>query len=132
MEGKEEAASVGVAVSSEEAQPSPRAPTVSENTNPNTSSLDRPSAAPDQAAPAAVSGAPASGGSVGSLDGKKKRGRPRKYGPDGVALSPMPISASVPLTGELLPWRRGKVVSVEPVKKKHKFEFESAGKMVKG
>lgn len=31
---------------------------------------------------------------------KKKRGRPRKYAADGpVALSPMPISSSIPLTG---------------------------------
>ncbi|KAK4740687.1 hypothetical protein SAY87_024275 [Trapa incisa] len=41
---------------------------------------------------------------------KKKRGRPRKYGPDGVALSPMPISSSIPL------WQRSK----EKIKRKHK------------
>ncbi|CAL0333212.1 unnamed protein product [Lupinus luteus] len=46
-------------------------------------------------------------------EGKKKRGRPRKYGPDGKvaavarALSPMPISASIPLTGQLSAWKRG-------------------------
>ncbi|KAK3036135.1 hypothetical protein RJ639_031716 [Escallonia herrerae] len=36
---------------------------------------------------------------VAGLSGKKKRGRPRKYGPDGPlarTLSPMPISASAP------------------------------------
>lgn len=43
------------------------------------------------------------GGMTGSLE-KKKRGRPRKYGPDGTgpvarALSPMPISSSVPPAG---------------------------------
>ena len=43
--------------------------------------------------------------SVG-LDGtsvKKKRGRPRKYGPDGsvsMALSPMPISSSAPFSND--------------------------------
>ncbi|KAH9647493.1 at-hook motif nuclear-localized protein 3 [Citrus sinensis] len=44
-------------------------------------------------------------------EGKKKRGRPRKYGPDGkltTALSPMPISASIPLTGEYSAWKRGR------------------------
>lgn len=41
------------------------------------------------------------GGLPGSLE-RKKRGRPRKYGPDGAvarALSPMPISSSVPPAG---------------------------------
>ncbi|KAK4758077.1 hypothetical protein SAY87_019378 [Trapa incisa] len=45
---------------------------------------------------------------------KKKRGRPRKYGPDGVELSPMPISSSIPL------WR-----SKARIKKKHKLHFGS-------
>ncbi|KAI3982610.1 hypothetical protein MKX01_031349 [Papaver californicum] len=39
------------------------------------------------------------GSSPGGTSGKKKRGRPRKYGPDGavsLALSPIPISASAP------------------------------------
>uniref|UniRef100_A0A803NBL1 AT-hook motif nuclear-localized protein n=1 Tax=Chenopodium quinoa TaxID=63459 RepID=A0A803NBL1_CHEQI len=38
-----------------------------------------------------------------SSDSRKKRGRPRKYGSDGAAaaaLSPMPISASIPLSGD--------------------------------
>ncbi|CAN8244627.1 unnamed protein product [Cochlearia groenlandica] len=42
---------------------------------------------------------------------KKKRGRPRKYNPDGtlaVTLSPMPISSSVPLTTELASQKRGR------------------------
>ncbi|XP_042951381.1 AT-hook motif nuclear-localized protein 1-like isoform X2 [Carya illinoinensis] len=44
--------------------------------------------------------------------GKKKRGRPRKYGPDGtvtMALSPMPISSSAPPGGDLSATKRGKV-----------------------
>ncbi|KAG4119512.1 hypothetical protein ERO13_D11G085500v2 [Gossypium hirsutum] len=44
---------------------------------------------------------PVSVGLTGSIE-KKKRGRPRKYGPDGTmarALSPMPISSSVPPSG---------------------------------
>ncbi|KAK9292781.1 hypothetical protein L1049_020761 [Liquidambar formosana] len=64
---------------------------------------------------------------------KKKRGRPRKYGPDGkvtLALSPMPISASIPLTGEYSAWKRGRGRPGESVKKQHKFEFESSGERV--
>lgn len=40
--------------------------------------------------------------SVALVPGKKKRGRPRKYGPEGsmsLPLSPMPISASAPAVG---------------------------------
>ncbi|KAE8693793.1 AT-hook motif nuclear-localized protein 1 [Hibiscus syriacus] len=47
----------------------------------------------------AVDVTPVSVGLTGSIE-KKKRGRPRKYGPDGMmarALSPMPISSSAPL-----------------------------------
>ncbi|XP_044501465.1 AT-hook motif nuclear-localized protein 1-like [Mangifera indica] len=42
---------------------------------------------------------------------KKKRGRPRKYGPDGtvaMALSPMPISSSAPPSGHSFPGKRGR------------------------
>lgn len=64
---------------------------------------------------------------------KKKRGRPRKYGPDGkptpgsaTALSPMPISSSIPLTGEFSAWKRGGGKPVESIKKSSfKFDFES-------
>ncbi|KAF8084119.1 hypothetical protein N665_0733s0008 [Sinapis alba] len=49
---------------------------------------------------------------TGSSEQKKKRGRPRKYNPDGtlaVTLSPMPISSSVPLSSsELPPRKRGR------------------------
>lgn len=67
-----------------------------------------------------------------STDVKKKRGRPRKYRGDGpvtMALSPMPISASIPLTGEFPAWKqsssRGR--STDSFKKKHKLDFESQG-----
>ncbi|KAE8721281.1 AT-hook motif nuclear-localized protein 7 [Hibiscus syriacus] len=46
----------------------------------------------------AVDVSPVGAGLTGSIE-KKKRGRPRKYGPDGTmarALSPMPISSSAP------------------------------------
>lgn len=48
---------------------------------------------------------------TGSSEQKKKRGRPRKYNPDGtlaVTLSPMPISSSVPLSSEFPPRKRGR------------------------
>ncbi|ESW06885.1 hypothetical protein PHAVU_010G084600 [Phaseolus vulgaris] len=55
--------------------------------------------------------------SVG-LDGttKKKRGRPRKYGPDGsvtMALSPMPISSSAPSSNNFSSGKRGKMRGME-------------------
>ncbi|KAL2337452.1 hypothetical protein Fmac_011898 [Flemingia macrophylla] len=62
--------------------------------------------------------------SVG-LDGtsvKKKRGRPRKYGPDGsvtMALSPMPISSSAPSSNDFSLGKRGKMrgMDYKPSKK---------------
>ncbi|KAK7380195.1 hypothetical protein VNO78_32685 [Psophocarpus tetragonolobus] len=67
----------------------------------------------------------------GSMEGKKKRGRPRKYGPDGkvAALSPMPISSSIPLTGDFSAWKRGRGKPLESsIKKSFKFfEAEGAG-----
>ncbi|WMV20320.1 hypothetical protein MTR67_013705 [Solanum verrucosum] len=61
---------------------------------------------------------------------KKKRGRPRKYGPDGkpaVALSPMPISASIPLAGDFSAWKNSGSRPVDSFKKKNKFEVETPG-----
>lgn len=57
-----------------------------------------------------VDASPVSVGLTGTL-GKKKRGRPRKYGPDGTvatALSPMPISSSVPPAGDFSAGKRGR------------------------
>lgn len=67
-----------------------------------------------------------------ATNGKKKRGRPRKYGPDGTVaptLSPMPISSSIPLTGEFPGWKRGRGRSVESIKKSRKFDYEIPGKL---
>lgn len=64
---------------------------------------------------------------------KKKRGRPRKYDRDGtpmVALSPMPISASIPMTGEFSAWKRGGGRPADSFKKQNKFEFGSSGETV--
>ncbi|CAI9092093.1 OLC1v1027243C2 [Oldenlandia corymbosa var. corymbosa] len=66
-----------------------------------------------------------------TTEAKKRRGRPRKYAPDGsvpVALSPMPISASIPLSGDYSSWKqnsRGR--HVDSYKKKHKPEVETPG-----
>nr|GLL39342.1 AT-hook motif nuclear-localized protein 3-like [Ipomoea trifida] len=77
-------------------------------------------AAATPAAPASVAG--------NSTEVKKKRGRPKKYGPDGsvrLALSPMPISASIPLTGDYSAWKQQP--SVGSLKKKKKFLLENHG-----
>lgn len=59
--------------------------------------------------PRALTVTPVTVGLAGSSE-KKKRGRPRKYGPDGtpVALSPMPISSSVPHSGDFSSGKRGR------------------------
>jgi len=78
---------------------------------------------PEVAAGAVAPNVGASPVSVG-LDGtavKKKRGRPRKYGPDGsvaMALSPLPISSSAPLSNDFSSGKRGKSGGIEY--KKHK------------
>ncbi|KAG5053780.1 hypothetical protein GLYMA_03G023500v4 [Glycine max] len=80
---------------------------------------------PDGGGGAAATAAPVgvSPVSVG-LDGtvKKKRGRPRKYGPDGsvtMALSPMPISSSAPPSNDFSSGKRGKMrgMDYKPSKK---------------
>ena len=66
-------------------------------------------------------------------EGKKKRGRPRKYGPVGTmtaALSPMPISASIPFSGDFSGWKpqpAAKLKPFQPVKKAQTLEFPSTG-----
>ncbi|XP_009603504.1 AT-hook motif nuclear-localized protein 2 [Nicotiana tabacum] len=68
-----------------------------------------------------------------STEVKKKRGRPKKYGPDGsvsTALSPMPISASIPLPGDFSGWKNSGSRPVESFKKKQKFELSSPGERV--
>ena len=63
-------------------------------------------------------------------EGKKKRGRPRKFGLYGsniITLSPTPISASIPLTGDYSAFNCSTIRPMEPLKKKHKLEFENHG-----
>ncbi|KAI4315318.1 hypothetical protein L6164_028142 [Bauhinia variegata] len=63
---------------------------------------------------------------------KKKRGRPRKYGPDGSvtkALSPKPISSAPPSVIDFSAEKRGKVRPASSVSKA-KFEVENLGEWV--
>ncbi|XP_030533033.1 AT-hook motif nuclear-localized protein 6-like [Rhodamnia argentea] len=119
MEGKEDVTS-GVTLKGDEA---PEKFSVTPPLNERPGQVDGPTMV---AAPPALTVTPVSTATP-STEVKKKRGRPRKYGPDGVALSPMPISASIPLTGEYSAWQRGRGRPIDSMKKKHKFEFESPG-----
>ncbi|GER48016.1 AT hook motif DNA-binding family protein [Striga asiatica] len=68
-----------------------------------------------------------------STELKKKRGRPRKHSGDGsaAALSPMPISASIPFTSDYSSaWKNSASRPVDTFKKKHKLEFENPGQPV--
>lgn len=116
MEEKEGINGSGVTVRGDEAPQSYRVEPRVENSG----NFDG-SAAP----PAAAAATPPS-----AADGKKKRGRPRKYAAGGgaiVALSPMPISASIPLTGDYSGWKQSGGRPVDSFKKKHKLDFANAG-----
>lgn len=73
---------------------------------------------------------PVSVGFSGSLE-KKKRGRPRKYGPDGAvarALSPMPLSSSAPPSGDYSGGKRGRGRASGYQSKQHKgLDMENSG-----
>ncbi|KAL9240398.1 hypothetical protein vseg_014623 [Gypsophila vaccaria] len=67
-----------------------------------------------------------------STEGGKKKGRPRKYGPGGPpkpTLSPMPISAAIPLTGgDFSGWKQPSARPVgQVVKKAHHVEVQNLG-----
>lgn len=90
--------------------------------------------------PTPVTGTGAGAGALAIV--KKKRGRPRKYGPDGVAvpstrtaLSPKPISSAAPLSSPVIDFsseKRGKIRPVGLVSKPHmpKMEVENSGEWV--
>ncbi|TQD76261.1 hypothetical protein C1H46_038209 [Malus baccata] len=125
MEEKDNKLVSGVAVSGENAPDDYRiAP---RNENPSPCGGPTTAAAPT-ASPMSLTG-------IGT-DGKKKRGRPRKYGPDSKpvpssALSPMPISSSIPLTGEFSAWKRGRGKPVDSIKKSHKHDvFGNSGEKI--
>ncbi|XP_058779304.1 AT-hook motif nuclear-localized protein 6-like [Vicia villosa] len=70
---------------------------------------------PTGEAPATV---PVSAPVGGGMEVKKKRGRPRKTESGSKpALSPMPISASIPLTGDFSGWKSGGGKPFESIKK---------------
>uniref|UniRef100_A0A6N2JYN8 AT-hook motif nuclear-localized protein n=1 Tax=Salix viminalis TaxID=40686 RepID=A0A6N2JYN8_SALVM len=63
---------------------------------------------------------------------KKKRGRPRKYGPDGsvtMALSPKPISSAAPASSPVIDFSVAKHKKIKPVSKA-KYELENLGEWV--
>ncbi|CAM8980291.1 unnamed protein product [Rhodiola kirilowii] len=95
--------------------------------------------APRTEAPNAVVGLPISelGLSPATVMMKKKRGRPRKYGPDGTptALSPKPISSSAPSLIDFSAGKRGKIrppgsVTKAAAKVYGKVDGESSGEWV--
>lgn len=121
MEEKEGMSSAGVTVKGDEAPESFRVVPSGENPSQMSGSI----VAATEATPISVA-AP-------TAEVKKKRGRPRKYGADGslsTALSPMPISASIPLSGDFSAWKPSRGRSVDSFKKKHKLESESPGERV--
>ncbi|KAF5731665.1 putative DNA binding protein [Tripterygium wilfordii] len=78
--------------------------------------------------PPEVSASPVCVGLAG-IPGKKKRGRPRKYGPDGTpvaALSPTPISSSAPPGGEFSAGMRSKAWSGNLEKKQKRMGMENS------
>ncbi|KAK4358246.1 hypothetical protein RND71_023856 [Anisodus tanguticus] len=117
MEDKEGLNSSGVTVKGDGSSENYRmAPSVNETTNGFTGAM----AAVIPAMPMSVA-APSS-------EVKKKRGRPKKYRPDGslnTALSPMPISASIPLSEDFSGWKNSGSRPVESFKKRQKFEIAS-------
>ncbi|XP_022759332.1 AT-hook motif nuclear-localized protein 1-like [Durio zibethinus] len=106
----------------------PRSEKSTQNPNPTSGSVPPPLPPPQQAAqavppPVLVAGVPE----------KKKRGRPRKYGPDGsvtMALSPKPISTAAPSPViDFSAGKRGKVKSPTSFSKT-KYELENLGEWV--
>lgn len=134
MEAKDENNNVSsmATVKADEAPDSFKAAPITENTGPGP--LPGPTVVPATAT--SVSPVSMVAPETGSIPGsgskmKKKRGRPRKYGPDGklmMALSPMPISSSIPLTGDFSAWKRGAGRPLDSIKKSYKFEYETPGK----
>ncbi|PRQ17998.1 putative PPC domain-containing protein [Rosa chinensis] len=127
MEGREAVNTSGVTVVGSDAPSDYHVAPRAENPANNAGSAPAPPVAPPPGA-----AMPAGAGSVAV---KKKRGRPRKYGPDGsvtMALSPKPISSAAPppvidFAAEKQP--RGKVKPASSVSK-NKYEMENLGEWV--
>ncbi|KAJ9173480.1 hypothetical protein P3X46_016604 [Hevea brasiliensis] len=94
-------------------------------------SADNPGSAPGSAPPPppAVVHPPST---AASMPLKKKRGRPRKYGPDGsvtMALSPKPISSAAPALPPVIDFSAEKQRKIKPVSKA-KYVLENLGEWV--
>ncbi|KAL6182055.1 hypothetical protein ACLB2K_043478 [Fragaria x ananassa] len=128
MEGREAVNSSGVTVVGSDAPSDYHVAPRLENPANNAGSAPTPPVAP----PPKAATVPAA---AGSIPVKKKRGRPRKYGPDGsvtMALSSKPISSAAPppvidFSAEKQP--RGKVKPASSVSKT-KYEVENLGEWV--
>lgn len=121
MEGREGVNSSGVTVVGSDAPSDYHVAPRSENPTHNAGSTPQAPVAPPQAA-------------AGSMPMKKKRGRPRKYGPDGsvtMALSPKPISSSAPPPPPVIDFSAEKRGKVKPSSvSKTKYEVENLGEWV--
>uniref|UniRef100_A0A2P2K3V1 AT-hook motif nuclear-localized protein n=1 Tax=Rhizophora mucronata TaxID=61149 RepID=A0A2P2K3V1_RHIMU len=99
---------------------------------PRTDNLNStPGSAPPDPPPRAVV-APPSTAAAATMPVKKKRGRPRKYGPDGsvtMALSPKPISSAAPAPSPVIDFSAQKRGKMKPVSKT-KYEPENLGEWV--
>lgn len=129
MEEKESFGS-GLAVKVNEAPVSYHVASTNDNSGQFARGPEAPAPAPVSVAATAPATTTATAMATPGTEVKKKRGRPRKYGPDGkmaLALSPMPISSSIPLTGDFSGWKRGRGRPIESIKKSYKFEYESPG-----
>ncbi|KAF9685735.1 hypothetical protein SADUNF_Sadunf03G0085000 [Salix dunnii] len=84
--------------------------------------------APQQAPPAPPQAPPPhTPSAAATMPMKKKRGRPRKYGPDGsvtMALSPKPISSAAPASSPVIDFSIEKHKKIKPVSKA-KYELEN-------
>ncbi|XP_022945167.1 AT-hook motif nuclear-localized protein 6-like [Cucurbita moschata] len=129
MEEEKEAGVSRFTVTNNEAldtfQLAPRTETLKPTNEPKVTATTTPASIPTTAPPPGFT-------AVSTTDTKKKRGRPRKYEADGkrsltLALSPMPISSSIPLTGEFPNWKRDNDMSLAIIKKPQRFEFENPG-----
>jgi len=134
MEGREGVSS-GVTVVGSDAPSDYHIAPRSENPAQTGGSTTPPPVAPAPPAPtsSAAPSAATAPAAAATMPAKKKRGRPRKYGPDGtvtMALSPKPISSSAPPPViDFSAEKRGKVRPASSVNK-NKYELENLGEWV--
>ncbi|KAG6579450.1 AT-hook motif nuclear-localized protein 1, partial [Cucurbita argyrosperma subsp. sororia] len=136
MEGRDGGASSGVTVVGSDAPSKYQIAPRTSDSPPQSGGSTLPPATQQTSTPSAsaqVPAQPTAPTGPSSVPGKKKRGRPRKYGPDGsvnMALSPKPISSSVPPPViDFSAEKRGKVRPASGVNKT-KFEVDNLGDWV--